>query len=88
MPRLEQPVAVAPVLVFRAHPLKDLGQEEDRGALAQELLHQPLLHDPLAEVSGPNDLEQMVLERVVVDAAIESVDVVDHRVQLDRVERA
>ena len=88
VPRLEQAVAVAPILVLRPHPLEDHRQEEHDPAGAEELLPDPLVDDGLAEIAGSKLFDLVRARGVVVDAGLEAVDPVDDRVDLDRVERA
>ena len=85
---LQQAVPVASILVLRPHPLKDLGQEEHDAALAQELLLDCLIHHPRTHVARGHELELMLADRVVVDAALDVLDVVDDGVRLDRVQGA
>ena len=88
VPRLEQAVAIAPILILRPHPLEDHRQEEHDTAGAEELLPDPLVNDGLAEIAGSKLFDLVRAWRVVVDAGLEAVDPVDDRVDLDRVERA
>src|SRR5918998_1467748 len=59
MAGFDEAVAVAAILVLGAHPLKDLGQEDDRTALTQELLLDRLIDDALAHIAGSDQLELM-----------------------------
>src|SRR3712207_7001656 len=55
------------------------GQEQDEVALAQVLLHQPLLHDVLAQVAVAHGSQLVALVAVAVDARRHAGDVVDRK---------
>src|SRR5688572_2735869 len=88
VPGLEQAVAVAPILILRPHALDHLREEDHRAAFTKKLLADALLDDILTNISRPHELELVISHRIVVDAALDALDVMDCHIRLDRVERS